>query len=71
MTVNKPSRVDGSWVVFNNFTLTHYSNKKDSGVADIMADDEQPEIIYDLLGRRVEKVTKGIYVVGGKKVVIK
>ena len=29
------------------------------------------EIIYDLTGRRVEKATKGIYIVGGKKVVIK
>ena len=29
------------------------------------------EIIYDLMGRRVEKAEKGIYIVGGKKVVIK
>lgn len=27
--------------------------------------------IYDLMGRRVEKVTKGIFFVGGKKVVVK
>ena len=29
------------------------------------------ELIYDLTGRRVEKATKGIYIVGGKKVVIR
>jgi hypothetical protein len=29
------------------------------------------EIIYDLQGRRVEKATKGIYIVGGRKVVIR
>ena len=32
---------------------------------------EKSEIIYDLQGRRVEKATKGIYIVNGKKVVIK
>jgi hypothetical protein len=31
----------------------------------------ESEIIYDLSGRRVEKMEKGIYIVGGKKVVIK
>ena len=31
----------------------------------------QPEIIYDLQGRRVENPTKGIYIVNGRKVVIK
>ena len=71
MTVNKPSRVDGSWLVFNNFTLTHYSSTKDSGVADVMADDEQPSFIYDLMGRRVENPEKGIYIVNGKRVLVK
>ena len=28
-------------------------------------------VIYDLAGRRVEKMEKGIYIVNGKKVVIK
>ena len=31
----------------------------------------QPSSLYDLMGRRVEKATKGIYIVNGKKVVIK
>ena len=31
----------------------------------------QPTMIYDLMGRRVEKMEKGIYIVGGRKVVIK
>ena len=34
-------------------------------------DKQQPAGIYDLLGRRVENPTKGIYIVNGKKVVIK
>ena len=33
--------------------------------------DDQPAAIYDLSGRRVEKATKGVYIVNGKKVIIK
>ena len=29
----------------------------------------QPTVIYDLLGRRVEKMEKGIYIVNGKKII--
>ena len=29
------------------------------------------ENVYDLQGRRVEKPTKGLYIVNGKKIVIK
>jgi len=32
---------------------------------------EQTVVIYDLAGRRVEKMEKGIYIINGKKVVIK
>ena len=34
-------------------------------------DDQLPEIYYDLSGRRVNNLTKGVYIVNGKKVVIK
>ena len=40
-------------------------------VEDIVADKETEPIIYDLMGRRVEKMVEGIYIVNGKKVVIK
>ncbi len=32
---------------------------------------EKPETIYDLSGRRVEKATKGIYIINNKKVLVK
>ena len=32
---------------------------------------QKSEMIYDLMGRRVENPTKGVYIVGGRKVVIK
>jgi hypothetical protein len=38
---------------------------------ELPADDVAPVIIYDLQGRRVTTPTKGIFIVNGKKVVIK
>ena len=32
---------------------------------------QESELIYDLMGRRVEKMEKGIYIVNGKKVIVK
>ncbi len=36
-----------------------------------VADGQQPTVIYDLQGRRVLNPTKGMYIVNGKKIVIK
>ncbi len=36
-----------------------------------MLDAQGSQLIYDLQGRRVENPTKGIYIVNGRKVVIK
>ena len=48
---------------------------KEQGTTEIempMANGQQPAVIYDLTGRRIEKIVeKGIYIVNGKKVVIK
>ena len=35
------------------------------------ASQHEETIIYDLMGRRVEKMDKGIYIVNGKKVIVK
>ena len=48
---------------------------KEQGTTEIevpATNDQQPAVIYDLTGRRIEKIVeKGIYIVNGKKVVIK
>ena len=38
---------------------------------DLVEVQEEATVIYDLLGRRVEKMEKGIYIVNGKKVLVK
>lgn len=44
---------------------------EEAGVEKSEIRNQKSGIIYDLQGRRVENPTKGIYIVGGKKVVIK
>ena len=43
-----------------------------TGIDEITENREQSTVIYDLTGRRVEEITEpGIYIVGGKKVLVK
>jgi hypothetical protein len=56
-------------MLFNNFTLTLYTTE--TGIDNSEFRIQNSEFIYDLTGRRVEKMKKGIYIVDGKKVVIK
>ena len=70
LTVCKPSHVGGNWIVFNNFTLTRYA-EGDTGIAPSTLNPQPSTEVYDLHGRRVLNPTKGIYIVNGKKVVIK
>lgn len=67
-----PSSVKSSDCTVNDsFTSTYYINTTLTGIRDINADDNAAKVIYDLQGRRVERVTKtGIYIVNGKKTVI-
>ena len=51
---------------------TKVKGEGDATDVDMAADDDQQSTdVYDLTGRRVEKMEKGVYIVGGRKVVIK
>ncbi|MBE6291587.1 MAG: hypothetical protein E7091_04110 [Bacteroidales bacterium] len=41
------------------------------GTAGVTTDGQQPIVVYDLQGRRVDTPTGGIYIVNGKKIVWK
>ncbi|MBO4720304.1 MAG: hypothetical protein J5658_10580 [Prevotella sp.] len=41
------------------------------GISDIPTNNNRERVIYDLQGRRVEAPTKGMYIINGKKVVLK
>lgn len=42
-----------------------------TGIADVKGENGEVKTVYDLQGRRVDNPTKGIYIVGGKKVLVK
>jgi len=71
--IRKETGEEGDWVIFDNFRLTYYGTKAPAGI-DPSTLNSQPSTIYDLTGRKVadaENLKGGIYIVNGKKVVIK
>ena len=52
----------------NTYDLNKESGES-TGVENINV--QESAVIYDLLGRRVEKMEKGLYIVNGKKVLVK
>ncbi len=65
------------WTMFDNFRLLFFGNNHTVvGVQDISLDENEElrskngNAVYDLSGRKVAKPSKGLYIVGGKKVVI-
>ena len=42
-----------------------------TGISDIEAETTDTKVIYNLRGQRVDHPTKGLYIINGKKVVIK
>ena len=41
------------------------------GISEVNTENTQDNVIYDIQGRRVMNPTKGLYIVNGKKMVIK
>lgn len=44
---------------------------EDTGICEVTKEDEDTKAIFDLQGRKVENPTKGIYIINGKKSVVK
>ena len=42
-----------------------------TGISDVKASLTSDEVIYNLRGQRVEKPNKGLYIINGKKVILK
>ena len=55
------------WGAFSNII----GIEDETGVKHSENKNQRSEIIYDLQGRRVEKMEKGIYIINGKKIVVK
>lgn len=57
------------WFKLDNFTLYYESSKIPTNIKGVEGTAIQRNAIYDLSGRQVEKMTKGIYIQNGKKVI--
>ena len=61
------------WTAFDNFRLYYYgsySTNDVTGVDDI-EQAETDKVVYDLMGRRIAKPIRGLYIVNGRKTIIK
>jgi hypothetical protein len=71
IVVSSSSSAQYQWSNADAFEL-YYAGKDggvDTGIQSINANAES--VIYDLQGRRVQKMTKGLYIVNGRKVLVK
>ena len=53
------------------FTFTFDGNKITTGIDEVKGENGEATTIYDLQGRKVETPTKGIYIINGKKTLVK
>ena len=67
--------VNANWMAFfDDFTFTHVAEAGGVGIEDLTPSLSQGErAVYDLTGRKVTngKLPKGLYIIGGKKILVK
>ena len=62
----------GSGNACSLWEMTEYpGTDEDAGIEIPQRNVQESQLIYDLQGRRVENPTKGLYIVGGRKIVVK
>lgn len=62
---------DGNWIVADNFRAKYLGKDLDDAIDAIAVPTVKENTIYDIAGRRVNKATKGVFIVNNKKVAIK
>ena len=68
--IRKEVLIGSDWTIFDNFEL-YYLGTEVTGIESPVLKAQCSQLTYDLTGRRVENPTKGIYIVNGRKVVVK
>lgn len=59
----------GSWT--SAMVIEEFDGEGGTGIEDVKSEQSNANCIYDLQGRKVENPVKGIYIVNGKKVLVK
>ena len=72
--IRKSEHIDGDWTIFTNWTFYYLGKTPSDGIEEVITSNDPQKAqgaIYDLSGRRVSKMQKGLYIVNGKKVAVK
>ncbi len=73
--LKKTENISSDWTIFNKFELYYMGTETPTAIQGVEADTEAANAagksIYDLSGRRVSKAQKGVYIIDGKKVLVK
>ena len=71
--LRKNALIDGDWTPFNNWRLYYCGTTLPDAVKSIDAETATAagKSIFNLAGQKVSKAQKGIYIIGGRKVVVK
>ena len=73
--LRKSTHVASDWCPFDNFELYYLGTTAPTGIERVETDTVRgtsaPAAIYNLAGQRVQKAVKGLYIVNGKKVLVK
>ena len=57
--------------VSKNMEITYTYTNAETGISEVKGENVKVKAIYDLQGRKIENPTKGIYIINGKKTLIK
>lgn len=71
--MSNTSVVAADWCAFDNFKLYYYGTSSTyqqiTGIQELIMDNDGKEMdVYDLQGRRVKNPGRGLYIIGGKKI---
>lgn len=60
------------WCIWDNFQLTYYGAKDPTAISHVAAEQTAASAIYTITGAKVSSITApGIYIVNGKKIIVK
>lgn len=60
-----------NWMSFTRFRLVQFPEQTPTGIASLQTEESAVLPVYNMQGQKVQKTTKGIYVVGGKKIIVR
>lgn len=76
--LRKTVAVSSDWTIVNTFTLRYLGDPTATGIETNTKDqvqsinkDEEQRTIYDLAGRRIDTPVQGLYIIGGKKILLR